>query len=157
MNPSLCVQVLLFYVLHRLNIACKYASLSPDELHRFMSSESLQQATAFNMQMQLASSYIHRSDELVDFEIHAACERSGIEGCVCVSIVDPTGSDEAGNNFMHWQAFLLGQADLQGLSPARLHPSLREVLRPLKGGGYQLSLFHLVRAVVVDCDKKVRA
>ena len=131
-------QCLLFYTLHRINVSMKYASLSPSEYKLFMQVDNINDGLKYHSQIQLLSSYINRSDELLDFEIASASVRNGIDvPKLFFTIASPTSSPDALASFMHWQAFLLGQKDLRGISSLRVHADLKDVLVLDTAGDYR--------------------
>lgn len=131
-------QCLLFYTMHRINVAMKYASLSPSEYQLFMQVDNINDGLKYHNQIQLLSSYINRSDELLDFEIASASVRNGIDvPKLFFTIESPASSPEALASFMHWQAFLLGQKDLRGISWLRVHADLKDVLVLDTAGNYR--------------------
>jgi hypothetical protein len=142
-------QCLLFYTLHRLNVAVKYGTLSDSEYTKLMSCKTVGEANKFQAQVQLLSSFIQRSEELIDFEIACASLVNGIDVTKLVfTIPPPCESPDAALQFVQWQAFLLCQPDLRGLSSSSLHSDLEGVLLRQPDGTYQVSLYYYVKSLI---------
>lgn len=68
---------LIFYVLHKIVVATKYACLSKSEYERFQSSKR-PHAQRYRKQMELVSGWLRRDPLVLDFEIGAAFARQGL-------------------------------------------------------------------------------
>ena len=130
----------ILYIMHRVSIATKYATLSKTEYSRFMNCKSHKNVARYQGQMQLLSAwYDVRNEEVLLFEMQAAAVRVGLElRQVFFTIEAPSHSEEAGYLFMQWQAMLLGLPSIKGLSHTEPHENLVHIMKRDLEGNYRV-------------------
>jgi len=153
----------ILYIMHRVSIAAKYATLSRTEYARIMNCKSEVNGAIYQSQMQLLSAWNDfRSEEVLLFEMQAAAVRVGLElRQVFFSVENPNNSEEAAYLFMQWQAMLMGLPSIRGLSAVKVHQKLEHVLKPDVDGNYRvfvddaaLGILKWIEAIgVVDTQK----
>ncbi len=134
------IMPLILYIMHRVSIATKYATLSKTEYSRFMNCKSHKNVARYQEQMQLLSAwYDVRNEEVLLFEMQAAAVRVGLElRQVFFTIENPNHSEEAAYLFMQWQAMLLGLPSIKGLSHTEPHENLVHIMKRDLEGNYRV-------------------
>ncbi len=118
-----------FMVLHRLTVALKYATMNESEYTRFMSCKDFIQASIYQGQMQLLSSWnVSRTDLLLRYELEAACARTGMSTTHDAFFIPIPGiSKRSLYYFKQWQAFLSVTHDV-GMFDNTVHSSLADIV-----------------------------
>jgi len=131
-----CYMVLLYYTIHRLNVAMKYATLSPTEYAKLMNTADGESARHYQDQIQMVSSIGIRSEALINFEVLSLSMQYGVDvSKITFTVANPSSSHAAAREFLNWQAFLLGRKNLSGLSTTEVHSDLEGIMVPASSGG----------------------
>jgi len=156
-----CWIPLCFYILHRVTVGVKYASLTKTEYDRFMSSETLEQVSTYQNQLQLLTSWANqRADALIRFEVAAAAARVGADIQDLYFIIpSPYKSRTFSNQFRRWQAFLSCQKTITGFTDeiAEDHSHahgipLCEVMIKQPDKSYKVSVFDVCKSTLMWVD-----
>ena len=102
---------LLYYLLHKVVIATKYACLSKTEYHRFQTA-SKRHGPRYRKQMELLSSWVKFDPMVRDFEVGAAMARIGLRPAYSILIrlnhlVSNTSYASQSENMKHWYEYLM--------------------------------------------------
>lgn len=139
---------LLFFVVHRVVLSLKYATLSETEYERFNRCPNAKLSVEYIYQMQLFSGWFLMEPEVMYFELGAASARMGERiNNIHLIIPGPTAGACAFNQFLYWNAFVRGQAVVfHGTKPA---PELKR----LPCGNYAISVYDICLAIIRGSQK----
>jgi hypothetical protein len=162
---------LIYYLLHKVVVAAKYACLSRSEYERFKSSKR-PHAQRYRKQMELVSGWLRRDPLVLDFEISAAFARQGLSSSSNMKVkIGPSMElgpvEPVSENMKLWSNFLAG--DSQGSAyplpafvpssdssmPSNRNQSLskQSVIVSDKNGSY-VSVQDLCTAIVKRSDER---
>lgn len=128
----------MFFLVHRVTVAFKYASMSPTEYERFMSCKDPDLISSYISQLQLLSGWLTMDNLVLTFELSSASARLGakineIYFRIGSNLQDPMIL----SHFRHWNAFLRGHERIDTDSkPAR-------EIKKLPNGNYLSLMFVL--------------
>lgn len=140
------VMPLLLFIVHRLMVALKYASLSQTEFRRFMLCTDSTVSGKFLAQMNLLGDWRQRDARLVEFELGSACIRVAArinEMTLSLPPCDPQSWDM--RNLQHWNAFLSG-TDVDITTP------LCDQLHVAPDQSVHVSVLDCCRAIILNSD-----
>ena len=103
---------LFYYVLHRFQIAVKYASLSHTEYKKFMTT-TYDKAKQYRDQLMLQRGWFDRNPISLEFEMAGAAMRCGIDVVnLNFTISNPARHEDALSQYRNWKGLLLGKSDI---------------------------------------------
>lgn len=138
---------LIYFIQHKLIVACKYASMSPSEYKRYMSCHDESILEIYKRQLQLILAWLNRDESVLEFELGAAAIRAGAKiSEVYFVLPNPKQSVSAQSQIHYWHAFLRGREFVD------FSIENTDGLVQRSDGRYQISVYDICTALVRRCD-----
>ena len=135
----------LYFVLHKFQVAVKYACLSPNEYNKFMTTD-YKTANKYQKQMMLLSGWLNKNPSSVEFEMSAASMRCGVDIIYLnFYIQNPSNSEDSMSQFRNWKALLLGKERVTD-------DEICEDLVECEDGSYHVPVFTVCLALLRYCE-----
>ena len=135
----------LYFVLHKFQVAVKYACLSPNEYDKFMTAD-IKTSNKYQTQMMLLTGWLNKNPSSVEFEMSAASMRCGVDIIYLnFYIQNPTNSEDSLSQFRNWKALLLGKDRVTDDDHC-------EDLIECEDGSYHVPVFTVCLALLRYCE-----
>ncbi len=134
---------LMFFVVHRVVLALKYATLSTTEYNRLMACKDKLLIDEYLSQLELFSGWVLLDDLVVSFELGAASARIGAKINEIYFRIGSNFDDPLTlGQFRHWNAFLRGHERIDiDLKPAR-------EFKKMPNGDYGITVFDVCATII---------
>jgi hypothetical protein len=135
------------YVMHRLMISLKYATLSLTEYKRFNECKDEHRSESYLDQMMLFKGWLELDPEVMFFELGAASARIGERiNDIHLIVRNENHSAVARSQVRFWNAFLRGHREINVCT--NIAPEMRRI----ESGDYAISVYDIAVAVVRYCN-----
>lgn len=135
------------YVMHRLMISLKYATLSLTEYKRFNECKEESRSESYLDQMMLFKGWLELDPEVMFFELGAASARIGERiNDVHLIVRNENHSAVARSQVRFWNAFLRGHREIN------LCTNIAPEMRRIESGDYAISVYDIAVAVIRYCN-----
>lgn len=152
---------LLYYILHKVVVATKYACLSRSEYRRFMTSPT-RFSSRYRKQMELISGWLFRDPLVLDFEVGAAIARCGLRPTSRLSVrIGPRQNKSKSSissiserNLRIWLRYLQASKADDSESDSFHNKGRSAVNLTQDISGTYVSIFDVCTAIIKRCDQK---